>query len=418
MFSPQHSIGITSRGFERRLLAVVLAAVLLLAASPVSAVAEVRSADLADGKTAKEVGIPSAAMPDVEMAAGALVTADGRVLWQRRASDRRAMASITKIMTAVVALEHATPNDIVTVPRDSMTVGESTSFLRAGEKLPLYELLEALLVKSGNDAAIAIAEHVGGSEEGFVTLMNDKAAELGLSRTHFANAHGLDAKDHYTSALDLATLARYAMAKPEIRQIVGQKVATIGTGKRSEKVENTNLLIGNYQGALGIKTGWTGNAGYCVLDTAERGGVELYAVVLGTTNELQRFRDARELLDWGFAHYRPQRLASAGTVVGQAPVLDYLDLSVPAAVSADTTVSVFDLAGPITRSVSVSAVRAPVDKAQRVGVVTYTQAGTVIASIPLVATQAVAEPNPLQKVGIAIVRGWRRIAGGQMSAAG
>jgi D-alanyl-D-alanine carboxypeptidase (penicillin-binding protein 5/6) len=317
----------------------------------------------------------------------------------------------------VVALEHARLDDAVTVPQDSTKVGESTSFLRVGEKLPMSELLEALLIKSGNDAAIAIAEHVSGSEHAFVSLMNDKAEELGLDHTRFKNSHGLDERGQYSSARDLAILARYAMTKPAFREIVAKKRARIGTGKRSERIESTNLLIGNYTGANGVKTGWTDEAGFSVVDSARRGRVELYAVVLGADGELSRFTDARELLDFGFAHYREQLLSSAGTVIGEAPVKDYLDVAVPAAVSENTSVAVFDLTGPITRSVTVSAVDAPVAKGQRVGVATFTQRGNVIASVPLVAVEPVPEPSPLQKVGIAIVRVWRRLTGADSAGA-
>jgi len=142
---------------------------------PAAVSADVRASDRVVGRSAKDLSIPSAAMPDVKMVAGVLMTEDGRVLWARRPADRRAMASITKLMTAVVALENAGPGDMVTVPKASGEVGESTSFLRPGEKLPMSEILEALLVKSGNDAAIAIAQHVAGDDKSFVALMNAKA---------------------------------------------------------------------------------------------------------------------------------------------------------------------------------------------------------------------------------------------------
>ena len=135
-------------------------------------------------------------------------------------------------------------------------------------------------------------------------LMNEKAVELGLKNTHFANTHGLDAPGHYTTAADLAVLGRYAMTKPRFREIVRMKSVTIGSGTRKETLQSTDLLIGNYAGAIGIKTGYTDAAGYSVLSAAQRGDLTLYAVVLGTSSELQRFREARELLDWGFAHYR------------------------------------------------------------------------------------------------------------------
>lgn len=399
----------------RRSLASSVAAIavtVVLALAPVPAHAQVLASDRVDGRTAAELGIPKAAMPDVRMAAGVLVTEDGRVLWSRRATDRRAIASITKLMTAVLAIENGELDDLVTVTGASKTVGESTSFLRVGEKLPMSEVLEASLVKSGNDAAIALAIHVAGSEDAFVDMMNAKARELGLSRTRFANPHGLDASGHYSSASDVAVLSRYAMGKPEIRKIVGQKTATIGRGSRSEKVMNTNLLIGNYTGANGVKTGWTSKAGYCVVDSAKRGDIELYAVVLGTTNETQRFRDAVELLDFGFAHYRPQRVSTKDTIVAEAPVRDYLDRLVPVAMSTDSTVAVFDVSGTITRKVTVSAVDAPVAKGEKIGVATFTQADRIIASVPLVAAEEVRKPSLPARVFIAAARAWRWITGG------
>lgn len=372
--------------------------------------------DRIDGRTPQQLKVPVDALPDVGMKAGALVTEDGRVLWSRRAEDRRAMASITKIMTAVVALEHGDVDDRVTVPAAAASVGESTSFLRAGERLPLGDLLEALLVKSGNDAAITIAQHVAGDQDEFVGLMNEKAKALGMSRTHFTNPHGLDEKDHYSTATDLATLARYAMRKPEFREVVGEQSARLGAGKRVETLASTNLLIGNYDGANGIKTGWTNDAGYCVIGSARRNGIELYAVVLGTNSEMARFKDARELLDWGFAHYRPQRLSSAGTVMGESVVTDYLDVTVPAAASRDSTVAIFGLGGPIRRTVTLAKVKAPLKAGDKVGVATFTQAGKIVETMPLVASEDIPAPNPLERIGIALVRGWRKVFGGQLTA--
>jgi D-alanyl-D-alanine carboxypeptidase (penicillin-binding protein 5/6) len=347
---------------------------------------------------------------------GILVAADGRELWARQPDAQRPMASITKIMTAVVALEHSQPSDIVVVPKASAQVGESTSFLRVGEQLPMQEMIVSLLVKSGNDAAIAIADHVAGSEPAFVEMMNRKAQDLGLKNTHFANSHGLDQAGHYTTASDLAVLARYAMTKPEFRDIVSMKTAVVRDGSRVETMMNTNLLIGNYTGANGIKTGYTTGAGHSVIVSAQRDGIELYAVVLGTDSEMQRFKDARELLDWGFAHYRHQTLATNGTVVAEAPVTDYLDVVVPAKFSQDASASVLDFDGPITRTVTVTEVHAPVTQGQRVGVATFTQRGNVIESVPLVAVEKVRKPTIFERAWIGTVRVWRRLFGGQLQA--
>lgn len=406
------SIGIGSRrhktGASSTMAFIALVLVLSLVWST-PAYAVVLGADTIDGAPVASLGAVRPAAPDVAMRAGLLVDGEGRVLWARNADSRRAMASITKIMTAIVALENSRLTDTVRVPAAAIRVGESTSFLRTGDRLTMNELLEALLVKSGNDAAVAVALHVSGSNEAFVAKMNAKAAELGLADTHFANAHGLDEKDHHTSARDLGVLARYAMTKPAFRSIVGMKRVTIGLGDRKETLPNTNILIGNYDGISGIKTGFTSDAGYCVINSASRNGVELYAVVLGTASEAARFRDSRDLLDWGFAHYRPQSLATSGTVLAEAPVADYLDVFVPAVVSQDATVAVLDLNGPITRTVTVSSVTAPVRVGQRVGVAKFTQAGRLIATLPLVSTVDVGKPNPLLRVWIALVRAWRSV---------
>lgn len=414
---PTIYIGLRAAAVKRGLQ---LALALAMAAGSVSAweisspvVAPAASGDLVKGFTPRELDIPAQAMPEVSARAALLASGDGAILWSRKADQKRAMASITKIMTAVVALEESDLDEKVEVPRSSSFVGESTAYLKPGDTLTMRDLLAALLVKSGNDAAIAVAEHVAGSEEAFVAKMNAKATELGLADTRFANAHGLDEAGHRTTASDLSVLARYAMANPEFRRIVGAKEVKIKVDGRTETLENTNLLIGNYRGVTGIKTGFTDDAGYCVIDSAERDGVALFAVVLGTKGELQRFRDARELLDWGFAHYRPQQLASKGTIIGESPVTDYLDLTVPAAVDEDARIPVLDVLGPITRTVTMTTVDAPVKKGERIGVATFTQRGEVIATVPLVATEDVAEPNPVQKVGIAIVRGWRRLTGAE-----
>lgn len=398
------------RRFGRTVTSVMLVATIALGGAP-SASAKIMASDRVAGKPPADAGLPMQAMPDVAMKAGVLISSDGRVLWERNAGQKRAMASITKIMTAVVALEQSSGDDMVTVSTNALSIGESTSFLRRGESLPMRELLEALVVKSGNDAAITVAEHVAGSESAFVDLMNAKAAELGLENTRFKNSHGLDADGHFSTASDLGVLSRYAMGKPEFRRLAGMKTVTIGAGKRKETLQSTNLMLGNYDGANGVKTGFTSDAGYSVVESAQRDGVELYAVVLGCTSEMQRFKDARELLDWGFAHYRMRELASAGTIIGESQVTDYLDVVVPVAISQDASQAVFDVDGEITRAVTVTAVRAPVAKGQRLGVATFTQGGRLVASVPLVATRDVPAPTLWERLGIGVMRFWRKLTG-------
>jgi D-alanyl-D-alanine carboxypeptidase len=390
-----------------------LAAVVLLGhlVAPADAGARGRGTDLVDGRTASARSISVSVLPSVDVKAGLLSDSDGRVIWARDPDARRAMASITKIMTAVVAIEHSKLTETVTISQVAQSVGESTAYLTAGEKLSMRDVLAAMLVKSGNDAATAVAIHVGGTQDRFVAMMNAKARELGMDGTSFRNPHGLDARSHYSTASDLSTLARYAMGNAEFRRIVGMRKVTVGTRRRRHTFRSTDLLLGSYRGALGVKTGNTDRAGYSVVSAAQRDGITLYAVVLGCASDSQRFHDAKELLDWGFAHYRPQDLASADTIVGAAPVSDYLDTSVPAAISRDATAAVLDLNGSIRRTATIAPVRAPVKRGDRVGSVTFTQAGRLIAGMPLVAAREVGAPNPFERVWIGLVRGWRAVFG-------
>ncbi|MDR1412561.1 MAG: D-alanyl-D-alanine carboxypeptidase [Actinomycetes bacterium] len=373
---------------------------------PTSSYATIKKTDRVDGVVWTRRGTPKGALPDVELKAGAVVTADGRVLWSRGENTQRAMASITKIMTAIVAIENSGPDAKVTIPPLVSVAGESSAGLKAGETMTRYELLEALLVKSGNDAALAVARIIAGSEEAFVQLMNDKAADLGLEHTHFENPHGLDQRGHYTSAADIATMARYAMNIDEFRQIVGKKSVKVKTAQGTHTLENTNILLQSYTGANGVKTGWTDDAGYCVVESAQRDGIELYAVVLGMPTDLGRFFAARDLLDFGFAHFRAQELATQGTVVGRAAVTNFPDRSVPVAFSVDVTSVVYDLSGEIERKLTIDRTVAPVTQGQTLGSATFVQGGKLVAKVPLVATETIEKPFLLVQWWYNLVKLW------------
>lgn len=396
-------------------IAVATVVALLVAAGPCHGA--ILDADRVDGVEIGAPGAPEglvAAAPDVGMAAGALVTLDGRELWTRFPEDERAMASTTKIMTAIVVLENADLDDRVTVSAEAARVGEAAAGIVAGKTYTVGKLLEAMLVKSGNDAAIALAEHVGGSEEGFVRLMNEKAAALDLKHSRFANPHGLDEPGHNTSAVDLATMARYAMSFDEFRRDVALPKTTIGGGGGSiVTLENSNKLIGTYEGATGVKTGWTDDAGYCVVGSAERDGIDLYAVVLGSQSETTRFSYARRLLDWGFEHYRETELVTAGEDRGAVPVVQYLDVTVPAVSGETTTIPVFDLAGPVVERLDIAeGVEAPVAAGQRLGTITVMQGERLLTQIPVVAAQDVPAPTVWESIGIWMTRAWRGVFGG------
>ncbi|TFG62903.1 MAG: D-alanyl-D-alanine carboxypeptidase [Gemmatimonadales bacterium] len=367
-------------------------------------------------------GIPASARaageaPDVSMRAGFLSAPDGRELWSRSADEPRAMASTTKIMTAVVTLEHAELDEDVKIEERTARAGESYADLRAGETYTVKELLEALIVPSGNDAARALATHVGGTEQGFVAMMNEKAQELGLSETEFSNSHGLDAAGHHTSPRDLATLSDYAMKNPEFRRIAGLKKTTIDGGNGPRTLESRNALLGEVVGATGIKTGWTSDAGFCIVGSATRHDSELIAVVLGASSEAERFSQSTELLEWGFEHYGRQEFASADETMGAVPVADYLDRDVGAVLEGVASAGVFDLDGDISEDITLpSSVQAPVEVGQRLGTYTVRQGDRLLTQVPIVAAEAISKPGIAERIWISIVRGWRRATGWEPAA--
>ncbi len=399
------------------LLALVLVASTVVG-GPASAV--VRPEDRVGGIPLLQASYLAAEAPDLGVPAGVLETSDGMRLWERDADSERAMASTTKIMTAVVVLEAV--HDLyeqVRVPERAARVGEAGVGLQPGQRVSVRTLLEAMLVHSGNDAAVALASHVAGSEEAFVAMMNEKAAELDLRHTHFTNPHGLDESGHRTSAGDLAVLARYAMAKPVFREIVAKRAVDVPHPGGPRRFEASNELLDTYPGASGVKTGWTNRAGYCLVASAERDGIELIAVVLGATSEGARFAEARRLLDWGFEHYRHAELISRATTVALVPVADYLDETLPVVVSDAVRMPVFDLAGPIERRLDLPhAIEAPLERGVRVGTLSLIQGERLIAQVPLVAERDVAEPTFFERIAIWFARRWRTLRGEEPMAKG
>ena len=238
----------------------------------------------------------------------------GTVILQKEADRRLPMASTTKIMTALVVCERCNVLDRVRIPAEAVGVEGSSLYLREGEVLTVQELLYGLMLHSGNDAATALAIYCGGTVEGFAELMNDKARELGLDNTHFANPHGLDAPDHHSTARDLAVLAAYAMDNPIFRQTVSTK--TVTAGERS--LRNHNKLLWQVDGAEGVKTGYTRAAGRILVSSASRDGRRLVAVTINAPDD---WNDHRALLEDGFSHYTLQTLVTAGETVGTWEVL-------------------------------------------------------------------------------------------------
>lgn len=288
----------------RRLLTMVLAASVTLA-GPVPAQAQ-----------------PTAAAPELEAASAILIDGkDGTVLWSKNPRERRAIASTTKIMTALVVLEEAQPGDVVTASARAEAVGADDPLvteleLVEGEQLTVEELLYGLILPSGNDAAVALAEHVGGSEAGFARLMNEKAASLGADNSHFVTPNGLDHPDAYSTAEDLALISRAALSNETFARIAATRRHEIRWPGRpgGRELVNRNELLGSVPGATGIKTGNTRNAGPSLVSSATRGAESRIAVVLGSSDV---FEESAELLEYGFAGFRRHVVAEAGSAWGQ-----------------------------------------------------------------------------------------------------
>lgn len=242
-------------------------------------------------------------LPNIEASSCILMDIDsGRILYSKNINEKRAMASTTKIMTAIIALELGNIEDLVTISENSAGTEGSSIWLESGEILTLEELLYGLMLNSGNDAAVAIAEHIGGSVEGFTKLMNDKAKEIGAENTNFANPHGLHDDKHYTTAYDLALITRYALLNTDFKKIVSTTKKTIPWfGKEWDRqLYNRNKLLWQLEGADGVKTGYTKKAGRCLVASATRNDQHLLSVVLSSPSI---FEESKRLLEYGFNNY-------------------------------------------------------------------------------------------------------------------
>ncbi|REK34873.1 MAG: D-alanyl-D-alanine carboxypeptidase [Actinobacteria bacterium] len=238
----------------------------------------------------------------------------GAVIDARSPDEERSMASVTKIMTGLLVLEHADLSDVVTISENAAATGEKEIDLVAGETVSVEVLFEALMIHSANDAATALAEHIAGSVEGFVAMMNERAAELGLVNTSFANPHGLDAPGHYTTANDLLTMTKVAMMHPVFEETVGTRAmafppAPDGSARLSE---STNLMLNDYPGMIGVKTGFTNQALLTFVAAAERDGRRIYVVLLGSDGRRAHFADAELLLDHAFESMPYFEMLSSG----------------------------------------------------------------------------------------------------------
>jgi len=228
----------------------------------------------------------------------------GKVIWGKNENKRSAMASTTKIMTCIVVIENADLNAEVKVSAKAAGTGGSRLGLKKDDKITIKDLLYGLMLRSGNDAAVALAEYVGKDKEGFANLMNKKAKELGLKDTHFVTPHGLDDPEHYTTAYELAKIADYALRNEMFAKIVGTKEHTININGYAKQLCNTNELLGYLQGVSGVKTGFTNNAGRCLVTSVNRNDFEIITVVLGADTKKIRTADSINLIEYAYENYK------------------------------------------------------------------------------------------------------------------
>ena len=336
----------------------------------------------------------SAAGPDVAAPSAILIdAATGTVLYEKNADERLEPASVTKIMTLLLVMEaldsgRISMDDAVTASDAAAGKGGSQVYLEPGEQMSMDEMLKSVVVSSANDCATALAEHVAGSESAFVELMNRRAAELGMTNTHFVNCTGLDdgadAKEHLTTARDIALMSRELLKHDRIRGYTTIWMDTVRGGQFG--LSNTNKLVRFYEGTTGLKTGYTSAAGHCLSASAARGGLELIAVVLHCASSTERFTSAKALLDYGFANYAlvtpgqelelPEIPVRLGSEESLTPVLE----------SAEPILIDKALQASVERRVELPPeLEAPVAAGEEVGTLQLYANGELLRSIPLVA---------------------------------
>ena len=321
---------------------------------------------------------------------------DGTVMFAKRPDQERSIASATKLMTALLALERAKPRDVFTAPAYDALPAESRINLRAGERMSVHDLLEALLLESANDAAVTLAEGVSGSRDAFVDDMNSRAAELGLERTSYANPIGLDEPGNHSSARDLATLTRVLMRRPRFARIVDMPQAQLESGARPRVVENRNDLVAAYPWVSGVKTGYTLGAGNVLVGAADGpGGVRVISVVLGEPSEAARDHDTLALLRWGLARFHRVRVVDPRRMLAQADVR-YRDSTARLVARRPAVLTIRD--GQRVRRLvrAPDEVEGPLEAGVRVGTVTVLLDGRPARRVALVTAEEVPEAGTLR----------------------
>ena len=333
----------------------------------------------------------------------------GTVLTENNSNKPYPIASVTKVMTMLLCMESLqagkiSMDDIVTVSEYAASMGGSQIYLEPGEQMTVEELLKSVAVGSANDASVALAEHIMGSEASFVDVMNERAKALGMNNTHFVNCNGLDEDNHYSSAFDVAIMSRELLKHNAIRPFLGIWMDTVRNGQFG--LTNTNKLIRFYDGAIGVKTGSTTNAKYCLSSAATREGLTLIGVVLGAETTNERFETAKQLLNYGFSNYKIETLTEKGVSFGMAPV----SKGKSATVNAVTESSFKRLSNSRsgnkteTKTTIYKDIKAPVYKGDEIGKIEFTENGKSVGEVKLVAENDVKRLNIIDVFGIFIAK--------------
>ena len=346
------------------------------------------------------IALPASAV-ELDVAGKSAVLMDvatGTILYESNSHERLAPASVTKVMTMLLIMEAVDSGkialtDMVTASEAAAAKGGSQIYLKAGETMSVSDMLKSIAVSSANDCACAMAEHIAGSESAFVAMMNQRAQELGMNDTSFVNCTGLDdgadAVNHRTSAYDIALMSRQLLKyHPLIKNYTTIWMDTVRGGTFG--LSNTNKLVRFYDGTTGLKTGYTSAAGYCLSASAERGGMELVAVVLHCKTSVDRFESAKALLNYGFSGYALVTPQPEGGIPPVPVVLGRQDSITPVPERSEPLLLEKALASQVQTAVTVDeSVQAPVEAGQRLGTMTATAGERLLAEIPLVAPEAV-----------------------------
>lgn len=332
----------------------------------------------------------------------------GTILAESNSNEPYPIASVTKVMTMLICMEslqagRISMGDVVTVSEYAASMGGSQIYLEPGEQMSVEELLKSVAVGSANDASVALAEHIMGSETAFVDAMNERAKALGMTNTHFVNCNGLDEDNHYSSAADVAAMSRELLKHDAIRPFLGIWMDSVRNGQFG--LTNTNKLIRFYNGAIGVKTGSTTNAKYCLSSAASRDGLTIVAVVLGAETTNERFETAKELLNYGFANYKIETLTEANKSFGTANVLKGKTTKVEA-VTKNSLKRLIDKQSEnaTEEKVTLNNVEAPVTKGDIIGKIEFIEKGDTVGEVDLVASEDVKKLNLIDVFGIFLTK--------------